>query len=181
MSSSDEGQPTETEIHREDEASSPTFHSAAVEPEIPSPPPSPAGGGAEGTAEREEDTQTDIERNRTARQTIREQYHHKMIWTVLKKQRPEVADAILSLCMSNSYSGRAILNHGRYGYYALWSFRWAAKREGESLFERAKSLLSPLQWALLENLRDEGMVFASYDSLLEYLENNTDESSAEGA
>lgn len=51
-------------------------------------------------------------------------------------------------------------------------------KEGELVLLRVKENVSELEGVALDNLHEEGMVFASYDSLIEYLRATNTEASS---
>jgi hypothetical protein len=77
---------------------------------------------------------------------------------------PDLFSAFLLL------SNNRVVWLGRWGYGATRALRWRCQRDGTGYtIENIKGRCGPLEAAILDNLMLEGMVFASYDSLLEHL------------
>jgi hypothetical protein len=67
-------------------------------------------------------------------------------------------------------SDKRVLWLGKWGYGATKPLLRACRREGTThILNRLKEQCSALEGAILDNLMVEGMVFASYDSLLTHL------------
>jgi hypothetical protein len=82
----------------------------------------------------------------------------------IKWNWPDLFSAFLLL------SNNRLVWLGRTGYGATRALRWRCLRDGTGyIIENVKDKCTPLQTAILENLMMEGTIFASYDSLLEYL------------
>jgi len=118
---------------------------------------------------------TKIEKSKLVRgrKPLREHPNHILTFADLRAKYPEVAKAILSLCIykvNDASPGMGFILRGRWGYFANNRFKKAVFREGEGIFLKIEEELSALEWAIVDNLHDEGMVFAAYDTLVEYLE-----------
>lgn len=85
---------------------------------------------------------------------------------VLRRSFPELYRALLLL------SRRRLLYIGLYGYGATKAWKYQGFKEGTfALLDRIKEQeqLPEIEYDILDNLAQEGTVFASYDSLMEYL------------
>jgi len=89
---------------------------------------------------------------------------------IIMADNREVYDALCDL----SSSSKGMIYLGRNGYGTTWNFFRQQHNTGTiATIERAtESLhLSKIQIAIMENLMLEGLKFASYDSLMEFLQN----------
>ena len=98
---------------------------------------------------------------------------HVLTFKALRIEYPEVAKAILSLCsIGRSQGSPSVVLRGRWGAYSTNRLRKEIFRQGESVLSRIKESVGQIEGKALDNLQEEGMVFASYDSLIEYLKAN---------